>query len=222
MAKGRREVLPITKERVLELFQYNRETGEFRWKVARRGGAGIGQLAGSVDKTKSNYRWIRIEGVDYLAHRLVWFIETGECPAGIIRFKDGNRQNCAFSNLRDARYVQEGKHDWRTKEGRAAQQKEYRATISDQLRDYRLQAEFGISLEKYNEMHTAQDGKCAICGGPETIKRNGKVRWLAVDHCHTSNKVRGLLCGNCNPMIGYARDSVTVLERAISYLRSYP
>lgn len=222
MAKERRRTtLPISKERINELFDYNRETGEFIWRVARRGGAGVGQRAGSIDDTKHGYRWIRIDQVDYLAHRLVWFLEYGKWPKGIIRFRDGNRQNCAISNLRDASYVEQGKFDWRTKEGRAAQQKAYRATITDRMRDERLQEKFGISLEKYNQMHAAQDGKCAICGNPEQIKRNGKVRWLAVDHCHKRDKVRDLLCGNCNPMIGYAKDSIEILEKAIAYLRKH-
>lgn len=222
MAKGkRRSGLPVTRERLLGLLNFDRETGVFTWREDRRGSRGIrkGARAGSVDP--NGYRYLRVDGRDMLAQRVAWYLEYGEMPPGIIRFIDGNKDNCAISNLRDASYIQEGKHDWRTKEGKSAQQREYRATISDQLRDYRMRTEFGISLKDYRTMLERQRGVCAICGQPETTKRNGKTRWLAVDHCHFTGKVRGLLCGNCNPMIGYAKDNVAVLEKAIEYLRGY-
>ena len=44
-------------------------------------------------------------------------------------------------------------------------------------------------------MAKQQRNVCAICGKPETAEHNGKPRWLAVDHCHDTGKVRGLLCG---------------------------
>lgn len=222
MAKGaRRTVFPISKERLLELLTFDRETGVFTWKDDIRGYRGIskGSRAGSVDP--NGYRYLTVDGHEVLAQRLAWFWEYGELPPGIIRFRDKDRDNCAISNLRRADYVEQGKHDWRTKEGKSAQQKEYRTTIQNELRDYNLRQRFGISLEKYNEMHERQNGVCAICGNSEAAKRNGKLRALAVDHCHETNKVRGLLCGNCNPMIGYAKDNIQVLERAIEYLRSH-
>lgn len=64
-----------------------------------------------------------------------------------------------------------------------------------------------------------QNGVCAICRQPETVKRNDKVRLLAVDHCHDTTKVRGLLCAGCNIMIGHADHNIDILTRAIDYLR---
>ena len=64
-------------------------------------------------------------------------------------------------------------------------------------RDARLK-KFGITESEYEEMLSSQGGKCAICGGgPDT-------RWkmLAVDHDHTTGKVRGLLCMVCNTTLG--------------------
>lgn len=53
-----------------------------------------------------------------------------------------------------------------------------------------------------------QDGKCGVCRKPE----NGKA--LAVDHCHETGRVRGLLCSKCNTAIGLLKDSRELLQRA--------
>ena len=71
------------------------------------------------------------------------------------------------------------------------------------------------------EMLEAQGGVCAICKQPETHKRNGKVKALAVDHCHKSEVIRGLLCCDCNTGIGKLREDVNALSNAIEYLRKY-
>lgn len=56
----------------------------------------------------------------------------------------------------------------------------------------------GVSEQDYEKMLNAQGGVCAICGGPPD------TRWkkLAVDHCHQTGVVRGLLCMTCNTMLG--------------------
>ena len=79
---------------------------------------------------------------------------------------------------------------------------------------------FGISLDDYKNMLSCQDNKCVICLKPETKvhKKTNKVINLAVDHCHKSGKIRGLLCWSCNTSIGKFNDDVEVLQRAINYL----
>lgn len=57
------------------------------------------------------------------------------------------------------------------------------------------------------------DGVCAICKRPETINKS-----LAVDHCHLTNTIRGLLCTNCNIALGKMGDSIEILKSAIAYL----
>ena len=78
---------------------------------------------------------------------------------------------------------------------------------------------YGISLEQYSTMLDLQNNKCAICNHEETARRKGIVRRLSIDHCHTTKRVRKLLCGKCNTMIGHANDSIERLEQAIRYLR---
>lgn len=168
-----------------------------------------------TDKSQRGYGYIRIDGRDYTAAQVAWFWVHGEWPKGILRFIDGNKENFCIGNLRDS--AESAKTDQERYDARKAHYEVGR----DHARNLNFQRNFGITLEKYNEMHASQNGVCAICGNPETIERNGKPRWLAVDHCHDSQKVRGLLCGNCNPMIGYAKDNIQVLEKAITYLNSY-
>lgn len=212
----------LTQERMRELLDYDPETGIFTWRKDGKGGRGIrrGQRAGSVDP--NGYRYIRLDQKDYLAQRLAWFWSKNEWPK-LVRFEDENKDNCAIKNLRDAAFTQaqNSRHDWRTKEGKAAYQREYRAEMADRFRDQRLQDVFGISLVEYQQKYNAQNGKCEICGAPETARRNGRIRWLAVDHDHDTDKVRDLLCGRCNPMIGYARDDIGLLENAIMYLKKH-
>jgi hypothetical protein len=65
-------------------------------------------------------------------------------------------------------------------------------------------------------MLLAQGGGCAICGSDE-IRGFGKR--LAIDHCHFSAKVRGILCGNCNRGIGAFANEPERLDAAAAYLR---
>lgn len=81
-----------------------------------------------------------------------------------------------------------------------------------------LKTKFNITLEEYNELLEKQNGVCAICGGEEMNRKN-KV--LAVDHCHETNIIRGLLCGHCNIGIGNLKDDVKLLKKAIKYLENY-
>ncbi len=81
---------------------------------------------------------------------------------------------------------------------------------------------YNITLEEYNAVLERQGGVCAICGREEEIKNPAakKQSSLAVDHCHETGKIRGLLCFKCNTGIGALGDTVESLEKALAYLRS--
>lgn len=81
-------------------------------------------------------------------------------------------------------------------------------------KDRDLKKMYGISLEKYNEILCSQNNSCAIC----KKHKDEFTKALAVDHCHTTGKVRGLLCTNCNRALGNIRDSIDGLKNAILYL----
>lgn len=111
--------------------------------------------------------------------------------------------------------------DCATPEGRMAYERANRERnpLRHRVREYRNK--FGLTLEEYFKMHDAQGGACASCGFPETERRNGKIRWLAVDHCHSTGAIRGLLCGNCNQGIGRFRDDPKLLRAAADYLERH-
>lgn len=68
----------------------------------------------------------------------------------------------------------------------------------------------------------AQSNVCAICSKPQTRGYKGKERTsLDIDHCHTTGKIRGLLCNACNRLLAAADDNLEVLRKAISYLESH-
>jgi Tfp pilus assembly protein PilP len=84
-----------------------------------------------------------------------------------------------------------------------------------------LLRKFNITLEEYQDLLLKQDGVCAICREPESVVRRSKTgkEMLAVDHCHETGKVRGLLCFKCNTALGALGDSIEGLERALAYLK---
>jgi hypothetical protein len=80
-----------------------------------------------------------------------------------------------------------------------------------------LKHRYGITTDDYDTMLVEQNGVCAICK-VNTAGGRGSESKLAVDHDHTTGKVRGLLCGMCNQGIGMFKDDVFLLEKAINYL----
>jgi hypothetical protein len=87
----------------------------------------------------------------------------------------------------------------------------------EKQRQYILKKKYGITPEKYDEMLSEQDYRCYICQ-----KHEDKLdRSLAVDHCHKTGKVRGLLCGNCNRFLGQIDDNIDTAERLLMYLQKH-
>lgn len=84
---------------------------------------------------------------------------------------------------------------------------------------WNLRQSFNLTPEQFEAMLTQQSGGCAICGGKGPPDKHGNPRRLSVDHCHSTGKIRGLLCVNCNRGIGYFSDRIDLLEAAIAYLR---
>lgn len=87
----------------------------------------------------------------------------------------------------------------------------------DKFREYSLKSNYNLTLEKYNLMRKNQDYRCGICKTEESKL----IRKLNVDHCHSSGKVRELLCDKCNRGLGHFNDNIDLLNEAITYIKKY-
>ncbi|HET8686207.1 MAG TPA: endonuclease VII domain-containing protein [Methanosarcina sp.] len=96
-----------------------------------------------------------------------------------------------------------------TNESWSEYMRDYRKRNPDKMKNIDLKKRFNITLDQYKEMLALQDNVCAICLQPEKRKdhRTGLIRELAVDHCHTTGKIRGLLCTDCNTALGLFKDN---------------
>jgi len=83
-------------------------------------------------------------------------------------------------------------------------------TIAERRKYQDLYRKYGITKSEYDTLFKKQKGRCAICKEPPTR--------IMVDHCHSTNKIRGLLCGRCNTGLGCFNDDAESLKRAIKYL----
>ena len=85
------------------------------------------------------------------------------------------------------------------------------------VRSHRLKR-YGITSATYDVMVAAQGNRCAICRGHPDNGGHPKQRHLAVDHCHSTGTIRGLLCAHCNRGLGHFMDSPDLLDAAKEYL----
>jgi hypothetical protein len=198
----------LTQERLKSLISYDRETGVSLWKIRPSKNVPIGSVAGRVEKS-NGHLYCTVDGVEYTVQRLAWLYEYGVLPDRPLRFRDGNRSNVAIDNLFES--ISEFA-------SRAEQDRHWRQHNPEKVRRMGLQNNFGINIELYHQMLEAQGGVCAICKRPETEIRNGKPKWLAVDHCHDTQIIRGLLCAACNNMLGRASDDPARLRAAADYI----
>lgn len=211
----------LTLERLKEVLDYDPATGVFRWKVRPYFNSRKypGDIAGSlkVHGRAAGFRYISIDSRSYMANQLAWFYMTGEWAPGWVGMKNRDRTDLRFENLRLVPTGGRG-HDFRTLEGRTKYRRAFREANPLAIRAYGFKRFYGITAEDYQRMFAEQKGVCAICSQPETATMRGQVMWLAVDHDHDTGAVRGLLCKECNSMIGKARDSTQILSAAIRYL----
>jgi len=135
-------------------------------------------------------------------------------------------RNLERSRLREAVYREKTRDELRArdaryritnKENRRISAKKYSATLAGKVASKRasLKKRYGITLEQYDELLAKQHNRCAICGRHQAGLRVS----LAVDHNHSTGKLRGLLCDMCNRGMGLLRESTDLLVKAINYLK---
>jgi hypothetical protein len=105
-------------------------------------------------------------------------------------------------------------HKLTLEEKKVKQKRNNQRWSPEKRKDYKLQKNFGITLDQFKIMLQNQDNKCYIC--KKNILDCGHV-----DHCHKTGKVRKILCRNCNTGIGLLREDVSILYNCIFYLREH-
>jgi hypothetical protein len=81
-----------------------------------------------------------------------------------------------------------------------------------------LKTRLGVEFTAYNALLDSQGHLCKICGKPDGDGTSYQTKRLALDHCHATGKVRGLLCEQCNKGLGMFKDRPELLQKAIEYL----
>ena len=105
----------------------------------------------------------------------------------------------------------------KNKEQIAAQQKKYNEKNKEKIAASRRKRAYGLLPEDYDDMLKKQNNKCKICLVEfDELIPNQKIN---VDHYHTTNQVRGLLCSLCNRGLGHFKDNTERLTKAINYLQ---
>lgn len=87
-----------------------------------------------------------------------------------------------------------------------------------------MKKKFGLSTAQYAALY--KDAVCAICGSEQSVVIGNTMARLVIDHDHKREDegvkcVRGILCHDCNLLLGYAEDNPDILARAIEYLVDY-
>jgi hypothetical protein len=100
-------------------------------------------------------------------------------------------------------------------------QRKARAADPDYGKNAYMKRIYKVDLDWFNRQFDLQKGVCAICDKPETTVIHGRQISLAVDHCHDTGRVRGLLCRGCNNSIGHFNHNIRILKSAIDYLRKH-
>lgn len=127
------------------------------------------------------------------------------------RARDGKMSSCKACN-----YVR--LKEWKTLHPDKIKEYDARCYYAnpDVRMDRQRAKKYNLAGDKYRAWLSAQEGKCNICG-----QVCSKGYRLAVDHCHDTKRLRGLLCSSCNMAIGALGDTAEKLERAVEYLKTY-
>lgn len=138
------------------------------------------------------------------------------CVAANKKWREANRKSHVEANKRwkerNPEHVRAMHRAWREANPEA------QARLSDlQNLRYKLR-QHGATVAEFQALMAAQGGVCAICKSPDP--KNKLCKRLYVDHCHTTNRIRGLLCRPCNSVLGFVQDQPDVLREAAAYLEA--
>lgn len=94
-------------------------------------------------------------------------------------------------------------------------------SYSLRTRNVYLKNKYGITLEEYNNLVEKQNNVCKICKSVDERQSKTNLPFLYIDHDHRTGTIRGLICQNCNTLLGFAKDNTDTLRFAFCYLTNY-
>lgn len=108
---------------------------------------------------------------------------------------------------------------WRdnNKEKIKAYSDKYRAKSKAKVTSYHLIKKYGLTSADKMALLASQGNVCAVCGSSDPGNKYG---WQ-LDHCHKTNKVRGVLCNGCNIALGACKENVVTLTKLIEYVERH-
>lgn len=111
----------------------------------------------------------------------------------------------------------EYKREWQKKNRKIANgySRKYRAKNKTAVQEYNIKCRYGLSKEGIDGLLAKQQFKCAACLVGLT-KTN-----IQIDHCHSTGKVRGILCRHCNTALGFMKDDIDAILRLADYARRH-
>jgi hypothetical protein len=127
----------------------------------------------------------------------------------------------ARNKEKNAEYQKEYNKEYRKKnvEKLNASNKKWREENKEQdalvMLKARLKRKYNLSIDEYETLIESQNNSCKVCG---THAKNNLKGKLYIDHCHTTGKVRGLLCMKCNSALGLLNDDKTLIQNLLDYL----
>lgn len=96
-------------------------------------------------------------------------------------------------------------------------------TRQEYRRSWHIRNKYGMDDAEFEAWWIVFKGKCGICGSElkmPTLTRGQALDVVAIDHDHTTGRVRGLLCNGCNKGIGLLREDVNILKNAIDWINN--
>ena len=155
----------------------------------------------------------------------------------VVEYVEGATKVCircgeekALSLYNNNRFHKDGKYNYcRACNAKACSEYHKLKKSGEWTKKCNIERTHNLTMEDYNNLLAHQNGVCAICKQPETAvfkntrgkETTVKDKLLAVDHCHTTGKIRGLLCSKCNTAIGLLKEDLNLVLAAGVYLEEY-
>ena len=235
----------LSYEQIKNMFDYNEETGILFWNNHPDGRFRPGTIAGT--KIKNGLR-INYRRQPYMAHRIIWVWKTGEDPINPVNHRNNIKTDNRWTNLwvisdstrmctickeifpltenffHKKRNMKNGfasqckscTSEYSKKQYEKTGKKWYKKIGKTTQRENRIKRQYGIAINEFNKILKKQNNKCASCGKLFLSEYD-----TYIDHDHKTEKVRGLLCNNCNTGIGFLGDDIKGVKAALNYLEAY-